>query len=111
MKKLILVVLIIITTLTVVSCKKAVKTPEHYDATIEAPAIEDKPDLPVVSEALIFITPKDNETKNITMEQVQDIYLNYGIKDWSKLGGPNKEIVPICRNSDSGSQSQLDIMQ
>lgn len=64
--------------------------------------------IPVVSEALIFITPIENETKNITMEQVREIYLNYGIKDWSKLGGPNKEIVPICRNSDSGSQSQMD---
>ena len=64
--------------------------------------------IPVVSEALIFITPKDNETKNITMEQVRDIYLNYGVNNWKELGGPDKEIVPICRNSDSGSQSQLD---
>lgn len=63
---------------------------------------------PLVSEALIFITPKDNETENITMEQVREIYLNNGIKNWSKIGGPDKEIVPICRNSDSGSQSQMD---
>lgn len=64
--------------------------------------------IPVVAEALIFITPIENETQNITMEEVRDIYLNYGIKNWSKLGGPDKEIVPICRNSDSGSQSQMD---
>ncbi len=64
--------------------------------------------VPVVSEALIFITPIDNQVNNITMEQVRDIYLNYGIKNWSELGGSNKEIVPICRNSDSGSQSQMD---
>ncbi len=64
--------------------------------------------IPVVAEALIFITPKENETNNITMEQVREIYLNYGIKNWSKLDGPDKEIVPICRNSDSGSQSQMD---
>ena len=63
---------------------------------------------PVVAEALIFITPKENETNNITKEEVREIYLNYGIKNWSKLGGPDKEIVPICRNSDSGSQSQID---
>lgn len=42
------------------------------------------------------------------MEQVREIYLNYGINNWSKLDGPDKEIVPICRNSDSGSQSQMD---
>ena len=64
--------------------------------------------IPVVAEALIFITPKENETNNITREQVRDIYLNYGLKNWSKLGGPDKEIVPISRNSDSGSQSQMD---
>ena len=64
--------------------------------------------MPVVAEALIFITPIENNTKNITMEQVREIYLNYGINNWSKLGGPDKELVPICRNSDSGSQSQLD---
>lgn len=64
--------------------------------------------IPVVAEALIFITPKENETDNITMEQVREIYLNYGVKNWKELGGPDKEIVPICRNSDSGSQSQLD---
>lgn len=64
--------------------------------------------IPVAAEALIFITPKENETNNITREQVREIYLNYGIKNWSKLGGPDKEIVPICRNSDSGSQSQID---
>lgn len=64
--------------------------------------------IPLAAEALIFITPVDNEVDNITMEQVREIYLNYGIKNWSKLGGPDKEIVPICRNSDSGSQSQMD---
>lgn len=63
---------------------------------------------PVVLEALIFITPVDNETKNITRDQVREIYLNYGIKNWSELGGPDKELVPICRNADSGSQSQMD---
>lgn len=63
---------------------------------------------PIASEALVFITPKENEAENITREQVRKIYLDYGIKDWSELGGPNRELVPICRNADSGSQSQMD---
>lgn len=62
----------------------------------------------IAAEALIFITPIENQTENITMEQVRKIYLDYGIKNWSELGGPNREIVPICRNADSGSQSQMD---
>lgn len=64
--------------------------------------------IPMISEALIFITPIENDTDNITKEQVREIYLNYGINNWSKLGGLDKEIVPICRNADSGSQSQID---
>ncbi len=63
---------------------------------------------PIAVEALVFITPKENKTENITMEQVRKIYLDYGITNWSALSGPNRELVPICRNSDSGSQSQLD---
>ncbi len=63
---------------------------------------------PIALEALVFITPIENETENITREEVREIYLDYGIKNWSKLGGPNRELVPICRNADSGSQSQMD---
>lgn len=63
---------------------------------------------PIAAEALVFITPIENKAENITMEQVREIYVNYGLGNWSELGGPDREIVPICRNSDSGSQSQMD---
>jgi len=63
---------------------------------------------PIAAEALVFITPKENTAENITMEQVRKIYLDYGITNWSVLNGPDRELVPICRNSDSGSQSQMD---
>lgn len=63
---------------------------------------------PIAAEALVFITPAANEAENISMQQIRDIYLNYGITNWSKLGGPNYKLVPICRNPDSGSQSQMD---
>ncbi|MEY8355561.1 substrate-binding domain-containing protein [Lachnospiraceae bacterium 54-53] len=61
----------------------------------------------IASEALIFITSAENSAESITLDQVREIYLNYGIMNWSKLGGPDRELVPICRNSDSGSQSQM----
>lgn len=64
--------------------------------------------IPIAAEALIFITSKDNTAKNITKEQVREIYLNYGIHNWSELGGSDRKLVPICRNADSGSQSQMD---
>lgn len=64
----------------------------------------------IALEALVFITPEENPVENITGDQVRQIYLDYGIKSWNELGGPDKELVPLCRNSDSGSQSQLDNM-
>lgn len=63
---------------------------------------------PVAAEALIFITPKENTAENITLEQARKIYLNYAITNWAELGGPDRELIPICRNSDSGSQAQMD---
>ena len=62
----------------------------------------------VAAEALIFITPAENTASNITGDQVRDIYLHNGIASWKELGGPDRTLVPICRNADSGSQSQLD---
>ena len=62
----------------------------------------------VAAEALIFITPAENSARTITLEQIREIYLNYGITNWKELGGPDRKLIPICRNSDSGSQSQMD---
>ncbi len=62
----------------------------------------------IAAEALIFITPKENTAENLTKEQIRDIYIDYSIKNWNRLGGPNRELIPLCRNADSGSQSQLD---
>lgn len=62
----------------------------------------------IASEALIFITAADNTAENITEEQVREIYLHNGIANWTALGGPDRRLVPICRNANSGSQSQLD---
>ena len=59
----------------------------------------------VAAEALVFITPKENTAQNITREQIRSIELDYDITNWSELGGPDRELVPICRNDVSGSQS------
>jgi len=62
----------------------------------------------VASEALIFVTPADNTASGITGNQVREIYLYDAIPNWTALGGPDRALVPICRNADSGSQSQMD---
>lgn len=60
------------------------------------------------AEALVFITPADNPVDSITAEQIREIYVNYAIRNWRELGGSDKALVPISRNHDSGSWSQLD---
>lgn len=62
----------------------------------------------VAAEALIFITPAENPAQDITENQLRDIYLRNTIKNWKEIGGPNKKLIPIARNADSGSQSQMD---
>lgn len=60
------------------------------------------------SEGLVFITAKQNPVNSITEEQVLGIYCDQSITNWSALGGADGRIVPICRNADSGSQTQMD---
>lgn len=64
--------------------------------------------VPIGAEALVFITHKDNPVDEITSEQVQKIYSDMTITDWSVLGGLEGRIIPICRNADSGSQAQME---
>ena len=64
--------------------------------------------IPVGAEALVFITHEDNPVSNIDASQVQKIYADMSITDWSELGGKSGRIVPICRNADSGSQAQME---
>jgi phosphate transport system substrate-binding protein len=66
--------------------------------------------IPIGAEALVFITHKDNPVHNITKEQAVEIYSSMTINNWSQLGGKNGRIIPICRNADSGSQTQMDNM-
>lgn len=63
--------------------------------------------IPIIAEALIFITADENTAKDITIDQIRDIYINLGIKNWSELGGEDGILTPIARNEDSGSQAQM----
>ncbi len=63
--------------------------------------------IPIGAEALVFITHENNPANNIDASQVQQIYSDMSITNWSELGGKSGRIVPICRNADSGSQAQM----
>lgn len=62
--------------------------------------------VPIVKEAFVFFTNKDNPVDNLTLEQVQDIYSGR-IKNWKSVGGENKNIVAYQKPENSLSQSGM----
>ncbi len=64
--------------------------------------------IPIANEALVFFTSDKNTVQSISTEQLHDIYVNNGIDNWSDAGGPDAELVPFCRNNDSGSHAQME---
>jgi len=55
---------------------------------------------------LILVPYASREVLDLAQEK--GLELDYGITNWQLLNGPVRELVPICRNADSGSQAQLD---
>mgnify|MGYP004615083669 CR=1 FL=1 len=64
--------------------------------------------VPIANEALVFFTSSENNVKNITREQLYEIYVNNSINNWKTLGGDDKYLAAYCRNNDSGSHAQME---
>ncbi len=64
--------------------------------------------IPIANEALVFFTGDENSAESVSTEQLHEIYVNNGIKNWDVLGGSDAELVPFCRNNDSGSHAQME---
>ena len=62
--------------------------------------------LEITKEAFVFLVNENNPVKNLTIEQIKDIYSGV-IMNWREVGGNDAEIIPFQRNSDSGSQMQM----
>ena len=60
-------------------------------------------------DGFVFIVNKDNEIDSLTIKQIQKIYKGE-IKNWSKVGGANEEIVAYQREPNSGSQNLMEKM-
>jgi phosphate transport system substrate-binding protein len=56
----------------------------------------------VALDGLSMIVNPQNPVKNLTMEQVLQIYTGE-IKNWKELGGPDQAIVVISRETNSGT--------
>lgn len=56
----------------------------------------------VAMDGLPILVHPSNPVKELTVEQVRDIYMGK-ITNWKKLGGPDKEIVVVSRDTNSGT--------
>jgi len=56
----------------------------------------------IAMDGLPIIVHPSNPVKNLTIEQVRDIYRGK-ITNWSEVGGPNVKIVKVSRDTNSGT--------
>ena len=61
---------------------------------------------PIALDAFVFVTNKDNPVKNLTIKQIQDIYMG-NITNWKDVGGRDAKINPYIRNDNSGSHELM----
>ena len=62
--------------------------------------------VPIGYEAFVFIVGKDNPVDDLTIEQVQGLYTGK-YKNWSEVGGDNRLVDAVQRNTGSGSQTAM----
>lgn len=61
---------------------------------------------PIAMEGLVFVVNVNNPIDSLTIEQIKGIYTGK-IKNWSEVGGEDKEIVAYQRTETSGSQVMM----
>lgn len=81
------------------------KSSEEQLAYAEEKGVELKM-VPIGYEAFVFIVGKDNPVDNLTIEQVQGLYTEK-YKNWSEVGGDNRLVDAVQRNTGSGSQTAM----
>jgi len=57
----------------------------------------------VAMDGLSVIVHPSNPVRKLTLDQIRDIYSGK-ITNWKAVGGPDKKIVVICRDSNSGTR-------
>ncbi|MCL2766676.1 MAG: substrate-binding domain-containing protein [Peptococcaceae bacterium] len=63
--------------------------------------------VPFAKEGFVFLVNAANPVKDLTQEQLRDIYQGK-ITNWQQVGGPELPIVAYQRNQDSGSQTIME---
>ena len=57
-------------------------------------------------DALVFLKNSQNTVTSLTQDELRGIYTG-AVTNWKELGGPDTEIAPFQRNTDSGSQTMF----
>lgn len=61
----------------------------------------------VATDVIAIIVHPDNPVENLTIEQLYDIYMG-NITNWSEVGGQEGAIVPVTRETSSGTRGAFD---
>lgn len=62
---------------------------------------------PFATDAFVFVVNEDNPVNSITVDQARKIYTGE-ITNWKELGGEDRPITPLQRNSGAGSQTLME---
>lgn len=81
-----------------------VTSPSEEELNLAAEKYVELEVIPIVSEAFVFLTHKDNPVKGLSVDQIRSIYEGK-ITNWSEVGGPNEAIKAFQRPVNSGSQT------
>lgn len=81
--------------------------------TSEQKAAQDAGVLPiehiVAMDGIAVVVHPSNPLANLTVEQIRDIYTGK-IKNWKELGGPDRSIVVISRDTNSGTYESFETL-
>ena len=80
---------------------------EELKAQAEAAGVELEC-VPIAHDAMVFFTNGENTMEGLTQKQIQDIYVYGKYTNWNQLGGPDAELLPYRRNTDSGSHALME---
>jgi phosphate transport system substrate-binding protein len=64
-------------------------------------------EIPIAQDAIALIVNARNPVRQLTMEQARDVFAGR-IRNWQKLGGPNRRITAITREEGSGTRASFE---
>lgn len=64
-------------------------------------------EIPIAHDAIALIVNARNPVRWITLEQARDVFAGR-IRNWKKLGGPDRAITPITREEGSGTRASFE---